>query len=211
MILLSNKMISVEKNQDFIRLIFPSDDKYKRLRLLVILSPIFIASFDSGKNQLEFLKNTIDNSKFAYGLYPKFFESFDIDDYRKSYKDYQVKEDIYLNENKDIEFVVNPMDDSYLDSLTCLIDKLIIDENNLNYFLDYFSKIRNDIVINGRRSILANGIQGFYLSKYVVVWMIDLCDYLLRDNPDLYEKLNPIYSLSNNLKTISQVKSKASL
>ena len=204
-------MIRINKQKDFIRLIFPSDDKYRRLRLLVILSPIFIASFDSGKNQLEFLKNTIDKSKFAYGLYPKFFENFDIDDYRKSYKDYQVMEDIYLNENKDIEFVVNPMDDSYLDSLTCLIDKLIIDENNLNYFLDYFAKIRNDIVINGRRSILANGIQGFYLSKYVVVWMIDLCDYLLRDNPDLYEKLNPIYSLSNNLKTISHVKSKASL
>lgn len=204
-------MISVEKNQDFIRLIFPSDDKYKRLRLLVILSPIFIASFDSGKNQLEFLKNTIDNSKFAYGLYPKFFEGFDIDDYRKAYKDYHVKEDIYLNENNDIEFVVNPMDDIYLDSLICLIDKLIIDENNLNYFLDYFAKIRNDIVINGRRSILANSIQGFYLSKYVVVWMIDLCNHLLRTNPDLHEKLNPICSLSSNLKTISQVKSKASL
>lgn len=204
-------MINIEKNKDFIRIIFPSDDNFKRLRLLVILSPIFIASFDSGKNQLEFLKNTIDNSKFAYGLYPKFFECFDMDDYRKSYKDYQVKEDIYLNENNDIEFVVNPMDDSYLDSLLCLIDKLIIDENNLNYFLDYFAKIRNDIVINGRRSILANGIQGFYLSKYVVVWMIDLCDYLLRDNPDLHEKLNPIYSLSSNLKTISQVKNKASL
>ena len=203
-------MISVEKNQDFIRLIFPSDNKYKRLRLLVILSPIFIASFDSGERQLDFLRRTIDNSKFSYGLYPKFFEGFDIDDYRKSYKDYQVKEDIYINENNDIEFVVNPMDDSYLDSLMCLIDKLIIDENNLNYFLDYFAKIRNDIVINGRRSILANGIQGFYLSKYVVVWMIDLCNHLLRDNPNLLEKLNPIYSLSNNLKTISQVKSKAS-
>ena len=204
-------MINIEKNKDFIRLIFSSDDNFKKLRLLVILSPIFIASFDSGKNQLEFLKNTIDNSKFAYGLYPKFFEGFDIDDYRKSYKDYQVKEDIYINENNDIEFVVNPMDDSYLDSLICLIDKLIIDENNLNYFLDYFAKIRNDIVINGRRSILANGIQGFYLSKYVVVWMIDLCNHLLRENPDLLEKLNPIYSLSNNLKTISQVKNKASL
>lgn len=204
-------MISIEKNKDFIRLIFPSDDNFKKLRLLVILSPIFIASFDSGKNQLEFLKNTIDKSKFAYGLYPKFFEGFDIDDYRKSYKDYQVKEDIYINENNDIEFVVNPMDDNYLDSLICLIDKLIIDENNLNYFLDYFAKIRNDIVINGRRSILANGIQGFYLSKYVVVWMIDLCNHLLRENPDLLEKLNPIYSLSNNLKTISQVKNKASL
>lgn len=204
-------MITIEKNKDFIRLIFPSDDKYRRLRLLVILSPIFIASFDSGKNQLEFLKNTIDKSKFSYGLYPKFFEGFDIDDYRKAYKDYQVKEDIYISENNDIEFVVNPMDDLYLDSLICLIDKLIIDENNLNYFLDYFAKIRNDIVINGRRSILANGIQGFYLSKYVVVWMIDLCDYLLRDNPNLLEKLNPIYSLSSNLKTISQVKNKASL
>lgn len=204
-------MISVEKNQDFIRLIFPSDNKYKRLRLLVILSPIFIASFDSGERQLDFLRRTIDNSKFSYGLYPKFFENFDIDDYRKAYKDYQVKEDIYINENNDIEFVVNPMDDSYLDSLICLIDKLIIDENNLNYFLDYFAKIRNDIVINGRRSILANGIQGFYLSKYVVVWMIDLCNHLLRENPDLLEKLNPIYSLSNNLKTISQVKNKASL
>lgn len=204
-------MISVEKNKDFIRLIFPSDDNFKRLRLLVILSPIFIASFDSGKNQLDFLRKTIDNSKFSYGLYPKFFEGFDMDDYRKSYKDYQVMEDIYLNENNDIEFVVNPMDDNYLDSLICLIDKLIIDENNLNYFLDYFAKIRNDIVINGRRSILANGIQGFYLSKYVVVWMIDLCDHFLRDNPDLHEKLNPICSLSSNLKTISQVKSKASL
>lgn len=204
-------MISVEKNKDFIRLIFPSDDNFKRLRLLVILSPIFIASFDSGERQLDFLRKTIDNSKFSYGLYPKFFEGFDMDDYRKAYKDYQVMEDIYLNENNDIEFVVNPMDDNYLDSLICLIDKLIIDENNLNYFLDYFAKIRNDIVINGRRSILANGIQGFYLSKYVVVWMIDLCDYLLRDNPDLHEKLNPIYSLSSNLKTISQVKNKASL
>lgn len=197
-------MISVEKKQDFIRLIFPSDDNFKRLRLLVILSPIFIASFDSGKNQLDFLRNTIANSKFSYGLYPKFFEDFDIDDYIKSYKDYQVKEDIYLNENDYIEFVINPMDDSYLDSLLCLIENLIIDEANLNYFLDYFAKIRNDIVINGRRSILANGIQGFYLSKYVVVWMIDLCNHLLENNSDLLEKLNPIYSLSNNLKTIRQ-------
>ena len=55
--------VAIEKSYDSIKLIFPNDIESKRLKLLVILSPIFIASFDNGTYELEFLKNTIKKSK----------------------------------------------------------------------------------------------------------------------------------------------------
>lgn len=194
--------VAIEKSYDSIKLIFPNDIESKRLKLLVILSPIFIASFDNGTYELEFLKNTIKKSKYPYGLYPNFFNDFNIKKYRDSYDSYKVKEDIFLNSNNEIEFVVNPMNDIYIKALSSLIEAIIIDDKSNEYFTNYFAKIRDDIVINGRRSIIANGIQGFYLSKYIVVWMINLCDYIKKDNQKIYKDTIPIYELSNNLKSI---------
>lgn len=198
--------MNIEKNKDYIKLIFPNDGDNNNLKLLVTLSPVFIASFDSGKNELEFLKQTIEKSRFPYGLYPNFFSDFDIDDYRKAYKNYEVEEDIFLNEQNNIEFRINPFDDIYLNSLIALIEGIILDEKSNEYFTKYFDQMRDDIVRNGRRSILANSIQGFYLSKYVVVWMLDLCQYVMDHHPAKKDDLMAIYELTNTLKTPSSNK-----
>ena len=195
--------MNIEKTKQYTKLIFPNDKNNNNLKLLVTLSPIFIASFDSGKNELEYLSKTIEKSKFPYGLYPNFFADFDIEEYKKAYKNYEVEEDIYLNEQNNIEFRINPIKDIYLDSLIALIEALIIDEKSNENFTKYFAEMRDDIVRNGRRSILANGIQGFYLSKYVVVWMLGLCQYVKDHQPEKRESIVPIYDLANNLKTLS--------
>ena len=195
--------MNIEKTKDYTKLIFPNDKNNNNLKLLVTLSPIFIASFDSGKNELEYLSKTIEKSKFPYGLYPNFFADFDIEEYKKAYKNYEVEEDIYLNEQNNIEFRINPIKDIYLDSLIDLIKALIIDEKSNQHFTKYFAEMRDDIVRNGRRSILANGIKGFYLSKYVVVWMLDLCQYVRDHHPEKWDAIVPIYKLANNLKTPS--------
>lgn len=197
--------MNIEKNKDYTKLIFPNDEGNNNLKLLVILSPIFIASFDSGKNELEFLKQTIEKSKFPYALYPDFFANFNIEEYKKAYKNYEVEEDIYLNEQNNIEFRINPIKDIYLDSLIVLIETIILDKKSNEHFTKYFAQMRDDIVRNGRRSILANGIQGFYLSKYVVVWMLDLCQYVMDHHPEIKEHIRPIYNLANTLKTPSSI------
>lgn len=198
--------MNIEKNKDYIKLIFPNDEGNNNLKLLVTLSPIFIASFDSGKKELEYLNKTIEKSKFPYGLYPNFFADFDIDNYKKSYENYGIEEDIYLNEQNNIEFRINPLDHSYLNSLIALIEGIILDEKSNEHFTRYFAEIRDDIVRNGRRSILANGIQGFYLSKYVVVWMLDLCQYVIDNHPAKNDDIMAIYELANTLKTPSSIK-----
>ena len=197
--------MNIEKNKDYTKLIFPNDEENNNLKLLVILSPIFIASFDSGKNELEYLSKTIEKSKFPYGLYPNFFANFDIEEYKKAYKNYEVEEDIYLNEQNNIEFRINPIDHKYLDSLIVLIETIILDKKSNEHFTKYFAQMRDDIVRNGRRSILANGIQGFYLSKYVVVWMLDLCQYVMDHHPEKKDHIRPIYNLANTLKTPSSI------
>lgn len=199
-------MIDIEKNKDFIKYSFLNDEDNNKLRLLVTLSPIFIACFDNGSYELEFLKNTIKKSDYPYGLYPNFFEGFDKDSYFKEYENKEVNEDIILKRDGAIDFYVNPMEEKYVIALKNLIEGLILDSEANKYWNDYFKKIRNDIVINGRRSIIANGIQGFYLNKYVLVWMMDLCDYLKENNYNLYEDILPIYHLSSNLKTIADSK-----
>lgn len=193
--------LKIEKNKDYVKIIFPNDLENKRLRLLVTFSPILIASFDNGCYELEFLKNSIEKSKYPYGLYPNFFQGLSIDEYRKSYDKYNPVEDIFLNKENNIEFLINPMENQYLDALVSIIESVIIDPKANYYYTDYFKEIRNDIVINGRRSILANGIQGFYLSKYVVVWMIDIINFIKENNPKAYENLKTIEFLANNLKT----------
>lgn len=197
--------INVEKYDDHIKIIFPNDKENKNLKLLVTLSPILIAVFDNGSYELEFLRKIIEKSKFPYGLYPKFFDNFDIDQYKKAYDLYEVKEDIYLNYENNVEFIINPLDDIYINGLVAVIEGVIINQKSNDYFTDYFKEMRDDIVINGRRSILANGIQAFYLSKYVVVWMIDLCDYVRENFPDKKDDIGPIYKLANNLKTPSLI------
>ena len=198
--------MNIEKNKDYTKLIFPNDEENNNLKLLVTLSPIFIASFDSGKNELEYLSKTIEKSKFPYGLYPNFFANFDIEEYKKAYKNYEVEEDIYLNEQNNIEFRINPIDHKYLDSLIVLIETIILDKKSNEHFTKYFAQMRDDIVRNGRRSILANGIQGFYLSKYVVVWMLDLCQYVMDNHPAKKDDIMAIYELVNMLKTPSSIK-----
>lgn len=197
--------MNIEKNKDYTKLIFPNDKNNNNLKLLVTLSPIFIASFDSGENELEYLSKTIEKSKFPYGLYPNFFANFNIEEYKKAYKNYQVEEDIYLNEQNNIEFRINPIDHIYLDSLIVLIETIILDKKSNEHFTKYFAQMRDDIVRNGRRSILANGIQGFYLSKYVVVWMLDLCQYVMDHHPEKKDHIRPIYNLANTLKTPNSI------
>lgn len=198
----SLKEISCNKDSlKEIKFIIPCGDDLTRLELLVTLSPIFIACFDSSKSELEYFIEKIGESNFSYGLYPNFF-SFDEDSYRKFYDKNDMKEDIYLTEDKNIIFSLNPLDDKYITALAYLIEKLIIDDCNKEKLVDYFAKIRDDIVINGRRSILANGIQAFYLSKYVVVWMLILCEGLMETYEDARFFLDPVYEKINNLKRV---------
>lgn len=181
-----------------------NDDKNEKLKLLVILSPIFIASFDNGNTKLEFLKKTIEKSSYPYGLYPNFFHNFSKDQYFFEYNNWDknsIKEDIILNEDGTIDFYINPLPDSYLLSLIAMIDCLIEDDSNRKVLLKYFDKMRNDIVINGRRSILANGIEAFYLNKYVVVWMLELIDFIKNNNPSKAPYLKAIEDAVNKLKT----------
>ncbi|MBS6105622.1 hypothetical protein [Anaerococcus sp.] len=199
-------MIEINKNKNFIKYFFPNDKKNTRLKLLVTLSPIFIACFDNGNYELEFLKKTIENSNFPYAIYPNYFEGFNKEKYFKAYKDVIPKEDIILNSDDTIDFYINPMDEIYVLALKSLIEGLIINNKANIYWTNYFKNIRNDIVINGRRSIIANGIQGFYLNKYVLVWMMDLCHYIKINTPSLYNDVNTIYELSSNLKTIRDTK-----
>lgn len=182
-----------------IKFIISCGDDLTKLRLLVTLSPIFIASFDSSEVELSYFREKIEESNFSYGLYPNFF-SFDENTYRKFYAENEIKEDIYLTEDRDIIFSLNLLDDKYILALAYLLDKLIIDDNNREILTDYFAKMRDDIVINGRRSILANGIQAFYLSKYVVVWMLIFCEGLMETNEDASLYLDPIYEKINKLK-----------
>ena len=182
-----------------VKFIIPSGDDLTRLELLVTLSPIFIACFDSSESELGYFREKIDKSNFSYGLYPNFF-SFNENAYRKFHSENDIKEDIYLTEDRDIIFSLNPLDDKYILALAYLLDKLIIDNCNREKLTDYFAKIRDDIVINGRRSILANGIQAFYLSKYVVVWMLILCEGLMETYEDARLFLNPIFEKTNKLK-----------
>lgn len=198
----SLKEISCNKDSlKEIKFIIPCGDDLTRLELLVTLSPIFIACFDSSKSELEYFIEKIGESNFSYGLYPNFF-SFDKDSYRKFYDKNDMKEDIYLTEDKNIIFSINPLDDKYITALSYLLEKLIIDDCNREKLTDYFAKMRDEIVINGRRSILANGIQAFYLSKYVVVWMLILCEGLMETYEDARFFLNPIYEKTNKLKRV---------
>lgn len=193
------------KESDKLLISFKTDPDYKRLRLLIILSPIFIASFDSKKNDLEFFRTMLKKSNFTYGVYEKFFQDFSLEDYLSFYQNHEKNEDIMLDYDLNVNFSINPMDDVYILSLIAMIEGLILDEKICDALLEYFAKMRNDIVINGRRSILANSIQAFYLGKYVVVWALDLYKIIEKNHPDLYPYIIPIYKLTNNLKTPSMV------
>ncbi|MCI5972513.1 MAG: hypothetical protein MRZ08_05675 [Anaerococcus sp.] len=202
---LKDKLEEVRDDNDLseVKFLITSDKDHEKLALFVILSPIFLACFDSSIEELEFFKEKISKSNFPYGLYPEFFP-FDEDKYRKFYKDKEIKEDIFLNEEGFIEFTINPIGDKYILALAYLIEKLIEDDKNRNKLLTYFDKIRNDIVINGRRSILANGIQAFYLSKYVLVWMIEIMDKLMDKGKKSEIYLKPLYERLTNLKTCNE-------
>lgn len=181
-----------------------NDNDNEKLKLLVILSPIFISAFDNGNYALEFLRETIENSSYPFALYPNFFESYNKCQYFKAYRDNDdenITEDIILREDKAIEFYFNSLPEIYLKSLLTMVDALIENDSNRQMLLQYFEQMRDDIVINGRRSILANGIQAFYLNKYVVVWMLDLINFIKENDPDSYKYLQPIFDLINNLKT----------
>lgn len=181
-----------------VKFIIDNDKDKEKLLLLVILSPIFFASFDSSSEELDFFRGEISNSNFAYGLYPEFFP-FDEEKYRLVYKNKENKEDIFLSEEGLIEFTMNPIGDEYILALAYLLEKLIEDDINRKKLLKYFDKIRNDIVINGRRSILANGIQAFYLSKYVLVRMITFCEDLIEKDYKAKDYLSSILSKSESL------------
>ena len=186
-----------------------NDPEDEKLKLLVILSPIFIAAFDNGRSELKFLKKTIENSSYPFALYPHFFGDFDKDQYFKANRDRadkKITEDIILRQEGIIEFYFNSLPEAYLKSLIAMVDALIEDDSNRKILLKYFDKMRDDIVINGRRSIIANGIQAFYLNKYVLVWMLDLYDFVKENKADVLPYLDPIMALVNELKTPAKLK-----
>ena len=96
------------------RISFSSDENNEKLRLLAILSPIFIASFDNGAYELEFLKKSIENSSYEFGLYPHFFKNFQKSQYLKEDRS---ADDIYLSNDGFIYFSFNDLDEKYLPSL----------------------------------------------------------------------------------------------
>ncbi|MDY3005421.1 hypothetical protein HV819_02525 [Anaerococcus sp. AGMB00486] len=188
-----------ESNEsDRIKLLIENDKDDEILRLLVILSPIFITIFDNS-NDLSFFKEYLKHSNFTYGLYPNFFEGFDRDKYFEFYKGHEKNEDIVLNFDNTIVFTINYIEDKYIVSLIALIE-VLFNKYNRRVLIDYFKEIRNDIVINGRRSILANDIYAFYLSKYLINWALDLMKIVRYKDKKNFELIRPIYELSNNLK-----------
>lgn len=202
---LDNKL----KNKDFsklektdqkekIILNFKNDKENETLRLLVILSPIFITIFDNSTN-LEFFRENLEKSNFEYGLYPNFFENFSKEKYFEFYKDHEKFEDIILNEDESIDFKINFLEDKYILALVSMIE-VIFSKYNRKNLIRYFKEIRNDIVINGRRSILANDIYAFYLSKYLVNWALDLMTIVRYKDRQRYFYIEEIYKLTNNLK-----------
>lgn len=202
---LDNKL----KNKDFSKLEktdqkekiiinFKNDKEDETLRLLVILSPIFITIFDNSTN-LEFFRENLEKSNFEYGLYPNFFEDFSKEKYFKFYKDHEKIEDIILNEDESIDFTLNILEDKYILALVSMIE-VIFSKYNRKNLIRYFKEIRNDIVINGRRSILANDIYAFYLSKYLVNWALDLMTIARYKDRQRYFYIEEIYKLTNNLK-----------
>ncbi|WP_049691356.1 hypothetical protein [Anaerococcus jeddahensis] len=202
---LDNKL----KNKDFsklektnqkekIILNFKNDKENEILRLLVILSPIFITIFDNSTN-LEFFRKNLEKSNFEYGLYPNFFEDFSKEKYFEFYKNHEKFEDIILNEDENIDFTINFLEDKYILALASLIEVIFSKYNRKNLII-YFKEIRNDIVINGRRSILANDIYAFYLSKYLVNWALDLMKIARYKDKERYFYIEEIYKLTNNLK-----------
>ena len=208
---LSFEEISQDQSQkeDCFCLEIQNDPDNEKLKLLVILSPIFIAGFDNGNVELEFLKKTIENSSYPYALYPNFFGDFDKEEYFNAYRNKdreKITEDIILREYKTIEFYFNSLPEVYLKSLLAMVGALIEDDKNRQRLLQYFDQMRDDIVINGRRSILANGIRAFYLNKYVVVWMLDLFAFIQKNKADVSSYLNPIMDLVNSLKTPAKLK-----
>lgn len=202
---LNNKLISnsyysykEESKSDRIEILIENDDNDEILKLLVILSPIFITVFDNSKD-LEFFRKNLKSSNFTYGLYPYFFEGFNRDKYFKFYESHEKNEDIILNKDNTIVFTINYIEDKYLIALISLME-VLFNKYNRRMLIDYFKKIRNDIVINGRRSILANDIYAFYLSKYLINWALDLMKIARYKDKKRFELIRPIYELSNNLK-----------
>ncbi|MDU5913666.1 MAG: hypothetical protein E6Z21_05235 [Anaerococcus vaginalis] len=175
-----------------------NDKENETLRLLVILSPIFITIFDNSTS-LEFFRENLEKSNFDYGLYPNFFEDFSKEKYFEFYKNHEKFEDIILDEDENIDFTINFLEDKYILALASFIE-VIFSKYNRKNLIRYFKEIRNDIVINGRRSILANDIYAFYLSKYLVNWALDLMKIARYKDKERYFYIEEIYKLTNNLK-----------
>lgn len=198
---LKNKDFSkLEKtdHEEKIILNFKNDKDNETLRLLVILSPIFITIFDNSTS-LEFFRENLEKSNFDYGLYPNFFENFSKEKYFEFYKNHEKFEDIILNEDDSIDFTINFLEVKYILALASLIE-VIFSKYTRKNLIRYFKEIRNDIVINGRRSILANDIYAFYLSKYLVNWALDLMKIARYKDKERYLYIDEIYKLTNNLK-----------
>ena len=177
---------------------FKNDKENETLRLLVILSPIFITIFDNSTN-LEFFRENLEKSNFKYGLYPNFFEDFSKEKYFEFYENHKKIEDIILNKDESIDFTINYIENKYILALLAMIE-VIFSKYNRKNLINYFKEIRNDIVINGRRSILANDIYAFYLSKYLVNWALDLMKIARYKDEKRYFYIKEIYKLTNNLK-----------
>lgn len=177
---------------------FKNDKENETLRLLVILSPIFITIFDNSTN-LEFFRENLEKSNFKYGIYPNFFEDFSDEKYFEFYENHKKIEDIILNKDESIDFTINYIENKYILALVAMIE-VIFSKYNRKNLINYFKEIRNDIVINGRRSILANDIYAFYLSKYLVNWALDLMKIARYKDEKRYFYIKEIYKLTNNLK-----------
>lgn len=169
------------------------DYSYENFSLLCILSPILFCIFDNSSGEYVFLRNLWNNHRYDFGIFPEIFP-FDYDYYKKNRDE---NDDIYVDDK--INFTINKITKKDLFSLLILIDILILDKS-MNYKLNsYFSKMRNQTIINGRRSILKNDLYAFYLSKYICVWIKEIFKIIRLLYPNEYKYLKYLNDLNEEL------------
>ncbi|MDO4594311.1 MAG: hypothetical protein Q4B52_02935 [Tissierellia bacterium] len=170
---------------------------FDKVKLLAILSPLFMTMFNS--DNFSFFNFLNERSKYQFAIFPNFFD-FDESKYMKHLEEDKLYEDIIYG--KDIIYRINFMKDHYLTALIALLFYYIEDDKKRIELLDYFSGMKDRTVINGRRSALANGLRGFYLSKYIAVWLKDLFEEIKEEDKHYFSYIKEVYELNENLRDI---------
>ncbi|MDD7382979.1 MAG: hypothetical protein SOZ89_01260 [Peptoniphilaceae bacterium] len=170
----------------------------EKIKLLVTLSPIFNAIFDNGKKDeyCSFLKDLSKKSKYEYALYDNFFSDFNLKNIEKNTTEF---EDINIKDGF-ICFKFNNLANKYILGLVSMIETLVLNTSQRKLLLNYFKDLSDVIVKNSRRAVISNGNRAFILSKYVVVWFMELVKIIRIKFPDNYKYVKAIENLNLNLK-----------